>query len=359
MNRSLLVAVLMVVLLISTGCPKPLSVNDVYHAQADTLIDEAAHFKNSLEWWYFTGHLEDTLTKDQYGIEYVFFHFNPRDKSDYMMGNVALSDPQKQRFTYDYKIIKRDSLLTPVLPLELQINSGKQNWELQGQHGSYHLKAQMRRHPGFGVDLTTTPGSGAWLHGGGSGYQRYGKYAEAGYYSYPELAAEGLLFIDGNPKYVRGNLWYDRQWNCIGVYQKEVAWDWMAIQLDGGEELMVFKLYHRGDQKVIYGGSFRNAQGQSQTLGTQDIIIEELAYWKSPKSKVEYPVDWLVKVPALDLSLNVQARFPEQELSLKFAALVSLHYWEGMSTVRGTHERDTVNGRAYVELTNRKWIKNE
>ncbi len=349
----------MIVLVVCTACPKPLSVNDVYHAQADTLVDEAVHFKNSLEWWYLTGHLEDTVSGHEYGIEYVFFHFNPRDKSDYMMGNVAISDPQQNVFKYDYKIVKLDSLLAPTLPLNLKLNQGPQLWSLEGQHGYYSFGAQMKRNPGYGVALTTRPRSGAWLHGGGTGYQHYGKYAEAGYYSYPELTAEGTLWIDGDARGVRGSLWYDRQWNCIGVYQKEVAWDWMAIQLEGGQELMVFKLYHRKDQKVVYGGSYRDASGQSITLNQQDLSIQELTYWKSPKSKVNYPVSWSVQVPSLDLSLKVQARFPEQELSLKFAALVSLHYWEGMSSVSGFLQDRPVNGQAYVEITNRKWVQNE
>ena len=357
MSYFLKLTLAVVVILTFTACPKPVSVNDVYFAQADTLIDEAVHHKNSLEWWYFTGHLHDTLTQEEYGIEYVFFHFNPRDKSDYMMGNFAISIPQDSTFKYDYAIVKSDSLLTSRLPLELGIPYRQTNWQLSGKHGSYQLKAEMISNPGFAIDLKTDPLTGAWLHGEGTGYQHYGNYAKAGYYSYPKLETSGTLSIDGRSIPVRGSLWYDRQWNCIGVYQKEVAWDWIAMKLSDESDLMVFKLYHRKDQKFIYGGSYRNSKGDTFPLSSQDLKIEEKSYWQSPRTKISYPVEWLVSIPKLEMELTITPRFPDQELSLKFAALYKLHYWEGMSLVYGRRKDQPISGKAYVEITNRKLVK--
>ena len=345
------------VLMVCVACPKPISVNDVYNGEADSLTDESVHFKNSLEWWYFTGHLQDTLTKKEYGIEYVFFHFNPRNKSDYLMGNFAISDPHDSVFTYDYKIFKCDTLLSEQMPLNLSIPYQWSIWQLKGSHGNYRLRAAMPKNPGYAMDVTTSSRTPVWMHGDGSGYQSYGPYAKAGYYSYPKLTTKGTLTINQNTIPVRGTLWYDRQWNCIGVYQRQVAWDWMAIQLDDGSDLMLFKLYHRKDQKVIYGGSYRKGNGEVQTLAQEDIVIEELSFWDSPRSKIRYPVSWLVSLPRHSIKLNVEARFPHQELSLKFAALYNLHYWEGMSAVKGTTGDKSIQGKAYVEITNRKWVQ--
>ena len=354
MNKYLSYLCFTVILIWCTACPKPLSVNDVYPPQASLAKDEAVHFKNSLEWWYFTGHLSDQ-NGATYGLEYVFFHFNPRDKHDYMMGNFAISVPHDSTFYYDYRILKRDELLSSHNPLNLEIPYEKEKWQLQGAAGHYQLNASMIKHPGFSIELSTEPLTPVWMHGGGSGFQKYGEYATAGYYSYPKLKTTGHLEIDGEMRKVTGNLWYDRQWNCIGVYQKQVAWDWMSIQLDDQQgDLMLFKLYHRADEQVVYGGSYLDPSGNNISLGPKDLVMEELEFWQSPHSKVRYPVTWKVTVPSLGLELKVQALFPEQELTLKFNALIKMHYWEGMCEVSGTKNGQPVSGRSYLEITNRE-----
>ena len=71
---------LLIILLVLTGCKiTPYSGNDVYNDKANIPQDEAPHVKNSLEWWYFTGRLEDTDSGEEFGIEYVVFHFNPQN----------------------------------------------------------------------------------------------------------------------------------------------------------------------------------------------------------------------------------------------------------------------------------------
>ncbi len=340
--------------LLLMGCPKPLSVNDVYNEQADPKIDEGVHVKNSLEWWYFTGDLNEIGTDSLYGIEYVFFHFNPRDKHDYIMANFAISNPQDSSFHYDYVLIRSDSILQPNLPLDLKLPYEDQQWTMTGQLGKYQLTAEMISSPGYAFSLHTSPEQQVWLHGGGKGYQEYGEYTSAGYYSYPKLKTRGKLKINGAEKEVEGTLWYDRQWNCIGVYQKQVAWDWMAIKLGDQGNLMIFKLYHRADGRVVYGGSYLDQSGNNQEINTDQIEIIENAYWRSPESGISYPVDWTVRIPHMNLELSVTARFPKQELILKLAALVKLHYWEGMCRVRGNLGEIPVQGTAYVEVTNRK-----
>ena len=354
MIKSYRYILLAAIVLWCTACPKPLSVNDIYPPQALLEKDEAVHFKNSLEWWYFTGHLEDQ-NGQQYGIEYVFFHFNPRDKHDYMMGNFAISIPQDSSFYYDYRILKRDQLLLGEIPLKLELPYEHEKWQLQGEAGEYQLQAAMIKHPGYSMDLSTTSLTPVWMHGDGSGFQKYGEYATAGYFSYPKLQTSGNLQIAGETKEVTGTLWYDRQWNCIGVYQRQVAWDWMSIQLDHDQgDLMVFKLYHRADNQIVYGGSYLDPQGNNISLGPTDLVMEELEYWKSPDSKISYPVSWKVTVPKLGLDLKVKALFPHQELTLKFNALVKMSYWEGMCQVSGSKNGDPVSGRSYLEITNRK-----
>lgn len=345
------IAVIGLVLLVSCKFV-PHSGNDVYTDKADLAVDEAPHVKNSLEWWYYTGHLEDVETGNEYGVEFVFFHFNPRNKKDYMMVNFAVTDSANQKFYYDYKITSLDELLTAELPINLGYKDKKEHYSLNGQMGEYQLKGQMEEH-NISVDLTTSPNKEVVLHSG-TGYENYGGYATAGYYSYPRLATSGTLSLDGKTMKVKGDLWYDRQWNCIGVWQKEVAWDWFSVQFEEtNEELMVYRVYHVGDQATIYGGTFYKADGSAIDLKKEEIVLTELEYWKGKKSKVEYPVKWGLEIPSLQMGLELEAVLPEQELSLKFTPIHFLHYWEGMCTVNGTLEGNSVTGNSYIELTNR------
>ena len=326
--------------------------NDVYKDKADLSIDEAPHVKNSLERWYYTGHLEDIETDREYGVEFVFFHFNPRNKKDYIKVNFAITDSTNQKFYYDYKITSLDELLTADLPINLSYADKKEQYSLNGQMGKYHLKGEMAENE-ITIDLTTSPTKQAVLHSG-TGYENYGGYATAGYYSYPRLTTAGTLELNGTTIKVKGDLWYDRQWNCIGVWQKEVAWDWFSVQFEEtNEELMVYRVYHVGDKATIYGGTYYKADGSAIDLKNEEIILKELDFWKGKKSKVEYPVKWGLEIPSLNMDLELAAVVPEQELSLKFTPIHFLHYWEGMCNVKGAINGKSVIGNSYIELTNR------
>ncbi|MBL6449230.1 hypothetical protein JMN32_23170 [Fulvivirga sp. 29W222] len=330
----------------------PYSGSDVYNAEAHLPEDEALHFKNSLEWWYFTGHLDDVNSGREYGLEYVIFHFNPRNKNDYLMTNFAITVPESGKFVYDYKILKLDSLLKPELPLRLVAEDKGRLHKLEGSMGKYYIKANMKKEP-VEVELSTEALKPVLLHNN-TGYETYGEYTKAGYYSFPRLSAKGYLNIDGKNIEVAGELWYDRQWNCVGVWQKEVAWDWISVQFeDPSSELMLYRLHHFGDNKVLFGGSYYDEEGNAFTLQEEDMELEELGYWESSRSKAIYPVKWRLKVLSLNLDIIIEARIPDQELGVGFTTFYKLYYWEGMCSVTGELNGKPVTGKSYVELTNR------
>jgi predicted secreted hydrolase len=67
--------------------------------------------------------------------------------------------------------------------------------------------------------------------------------------------------------------------------------------------------------------------------------------WRSPHSGAEYPASWIVNVPSLDLTLQIQPLLSDQELNLSFI------YWEGAVQISGTRGGQSVTGFGYVELT--------
>ena len=343
------------VFLLATACIpfKPTTKNDLFPGAAQLPLEEAPHPKNSLEWWYFTGHLKDVSTGQTFGVEYVFFHFNPDGKQDYQMVNFALTDPQTQQFQYDYQLNKTAAPLSATLPINLSEKKGAQTWTLTGQEGRYQLQARMAAHDGQAISLSTTPSKPVLLHGG-TGYEQYGPVAQAGYYSYPRLAATGTIEVAGQTHQVTGELWYDRQWNCGGVNKKNVAWDWLSLQIDQPrEELMLYTVHDTKTGQHIGGGSHFGPKGENLHLAEADFQLTPLTYWTSPTSKKKYPATWHLTVPGKGYDLTVTPLIPNQELNLRLFKVLKLSYWEGMCRVTGTCHGQPVTGNAYVEITNR------
>lgn len=342
-------------LLTVQGCAlKPTTRHDNFAAQAQLPQEEAPHLRNSLEWWYFTGHLKDQATGETFGVEYVFFHFNVNGRADRQMVNFALTDPQHQTFHYDYKVEKLPALLQPTLPLALSMTKQAQTWTLAGQEGRYQLQARMAAHPGYAISLSTTPAKPVLLHGG-TGYENYGNLATAGYYSYPRLQATGTVEIAGKTRQVTGELWYDRQWNCVAVLDKGSGWDWFSIQLDEPrEEIMAYELHDAQGTRRIAGGSHFSPQGHNTHLAADDFQLEATATWTSPRTKRTYPAKWHLRIPSQGYDLVIEPLVPQQELVLRLLPGVRLPYWEGMCRVTGTHHGRPVTGNSYVELTKGK-----
>jgi predicted secreted hydrolase len=188
-----------------------------------------------------------------------------------------------------------------------------------------------------------------------TGYENYGDYAKAGYYSYTRLQTTGEIEIDGNSISVAGELWYDRQWNCMGVYHKKVGWDWMAIQFEEPRaELMLYMLHNfENDKKTIYGGTLYTENEENISLKNSEIEIKPSGYWQSPHSDIWYPTAWKISIPNHQLEIDVNALIEDQELYIKYG-LLNMHYWEGMSTAKGYYNQKPIKGNAYVEMTNRK-----
>lgn len=318
--------------------------------------DEAPHIKNSLEWWYFTGHLEDTAKNKTLGVEYVVFHFNPTNIRGGWMINMAVSDPEKQKFYYDHKFFTKTKRQFAKQPLDFHWNKKGIKSSLKGENGNYQIEAAMDEHPvSYQLELNST--KEVVLHDG-VGYESYGEFAKAGYYSFPRLNTRGAVQIGEEQFTVEGEMWYDRQWNCSGVWERKVAWDWFSIQFeDPQSELMLYRLFHLEKDLILFGGTYTKADGSSIYLENEQLIITELNTWISPHSNATYPIEWLIEIPDLNLKTKIEALFPDQELALQFGPFTTFYYWEGMCRAQGSIGEKQVIGNSYVEMTNRFRIK--
>jgi predicted secreted hydrolase len=211
------------------------------------------------------------------------------------------------------------------------------------------------------------------------------KSAEPGnasyYYSLPRLAAAGTLRLGAERLAVTGQAWMDREWSTSSLAAGEVGWDWFALQLDDGWELMLYRLRRRppaaaagaatplrgpatGESRAGHRTGFQPAvadeadpaslatliapDGRTTRLPLSAVRFAATGAWTSPASHARYPSGWHLTLPGAGpnaFDLTVQPLLAAQEI------LLSFRYWEGAVTASGTHAGRPVQARGYVELT--------
>ncbi|NEP76312.1 lipocalin family protein, partial [Okeania sp. SIO2G5] len=92
-------------------------------------------------------------------------------------------------------------------------------------------------------------------------------------------------------------------------------------------------------------GKYISADGTPQTLTPADWQIDVLDTWHSANSQADYPAQWHIEVPKLDLILDGASLMADQELH--FART----YWEGAVGFDGTVGDRAVSAKGYVEMT--------
>lgn len=300
--------------------------------QVDPLVtlpaDDRLH-RESTEWWYWTGHLADEMGR-KFGFQMTFFVF-AIGESQAVLSNVALTDIEGQEFHHKAAF----SFASPTTVrdgFKFELGPGA----AEGGNGNDWLKADL---PDAGFELTLTPGKVPTLqHGDGREDYSIGGYTY--YYSRTRMPASGSVTIDGLPRKVNGQAWFDHQWGDLQALQ-EHGWDWFALQLDDGRDVMLF-LVHAADGSSLVGGTVTDASGCAKELKPDEVHVTAKNTWTSPVSGCTYPQGWQVELPGL--SLEVTPVMANQELYT--ARDRTKTYWEGASVVTGT-----VGGKGYVELT--------
>jgi predicted secreted hydrolase len=137
----------------------------------------------------------------------------------------------------------------------------------------------------------------------------------------------------------------DREWSTSALHRDLAGWDWLALQLDDGRDVMVYQLRRRdGSPDLHSAGTLIAADGSTRALAREDATLTVLDHWTSPASGVRYPSRWRLAIAAADLSLDIAPRLAAQEL------IVGTRYWEGAVRVQGTAGGRPVSGRGYAEL---------
>ena len=288
-------------------------------------LDEAPHDED-VEWWYWTGHLQDEAGR-WYGFEHVYFSF-VFGSSTAMMVHHALTDVDAQDFDF---LVDYQMGASATAPAEggFSFSMGDQN--AAGANGSDHLHGETGSSV-LDLDLVATK---APVLQHSTGYTEYPFGGYTYYYSRPRMTAEGTLQIDGETREVSGTGWFDHQWGALAE-AVGMGWDWFALQLDDGREIMVF-LLRPEDGDLLAGATVTDADCNS--VEEEEVTVTATGEWTSPTTGCTFPMGWDLSVGGE--TFTVTPVMEDQEIGTDYQV-----YWEGAATVSGS-----ATGRAYVELT--------
>src|SRR5437868_10353332 len=220
--------------------------------------------------------------------------------------------------------------------------------DLYAHAGAHRLRATLGDDLIFEVALRPTkPAALNGQQGIGVSFKDAGEASR--YFSYTRMAAEGRITWGGETEACTGAAWMDREFGTWRTTEKQHGWDWFSVQLATGAEVMVYHLRDRaGRLSEFSSGTFVAAAGRWTHLTFADFTLEATAHWRSPRTGVDYPSGWRLRVPHEQIDLNITPVFKDQELDTRGTTMIV--YWEGACTVAGRHGETTTDGRAYVGL---------
>jgi predicted secreted hydrolase len=181
---------------------------------------------------------------------------------------------------------------------------------------------------------------------GKNGVSRKGKSAEAAshYLTFPRLESSGSLRLGAETHEVKGNAWMDHEFSSSQLDEGQVGWDWAAIQLQDGSEIMAYRMRRvDGSTDPFSTLATIDPAGRVQHHDAEHFQWQALSTWTSPRSQAVYPTQVRITWAEQDLRLRPVAADQEQG-----GSITGLPYWEGACDVLDV--KDEVVGRAFLEL---------
>ena len=318
-------------------------------------VDHASHPEYRLEWWYYTGNLTSTDGR-RFGYQLTFFRIGvdplPANPSrwavrDLFMGHVAVTDIGVRHQGVE-------KLSRPGVGWAGARTDGYHvwidDWSVRLQNGRHRLIAASAT-PRFAIDLSLGEGKPPAFHGKRGLSQKGSAPGNAShYYSLTRMPTRGTIRLGDERVAVEGASWMDHEFGSSFLEKTQVGWDWFSIQLDDGEDLMLFQLRGvDGSTDPRSSGTVVSRGGRTSSLAAGAFTLTPGRRWSSPTSGASYPVEWRIGVPGEQLALTVQAALDAQEMHAGLQSGIA--YWEGAVDVSGTRNGRTVNGRGYLEMT--------
>lgn len=330
--------------------------------------DHGSHPEFKLEWWYLTGHLFAT-NGARFGLQATFFRRAAPSANDthnaasanfghhqLFLAHMALLDTATGKFIHQERL-NRGGWDAVSATNTLDVCNG--NWSLRfgpDTHPGTGSAEPFALHGTIGADarftLRLTPTKPLVVFGADGVSRKAAERTAASHYlTFPRLAADGTITLEGQSRSVTGEMWMDHEISSSQLGEGQIGWDWVCIQLRDGRELMAYRMRRvDGSTDPFSTLAWIGRDGRVQHLGPDRFTMTPTATWRSPVTGAEYPSR--IRLTTRDLENDVPVTFfleplaVDQELT---GALGGIPYWEGACRVRDTQGREI--GSAFLELT--------
>jgi predicted secreted hydrolase len=314
--------------------------------------DEGSHPQYRIEWWYVTGWLQDESGQSR-GFQVTFFRNRPGldegNPSQFaarqlLFAHAAISDPAVGRLLHDERVARAGFGLAEATAGSTDVVL--EDWSLRQDGQTYHVNIPGKDFQ-LALDLVATQ---LPLLQGDAGFSQKGpdQGSASHYYSQPQMAVSGRISAGGREFAVQGTAWFDHEWSSTLLDDAAQGWDWLGINLIDGGALMAFRM--RDAEGHAHWAAASTRRGSGAAAVTSAYRPEQIEWlperqWRSPRTGIEYPVEWRLRVG--DTWYQVRPLFDDQESDSRRST--GTIYWEG--AVELLDATGAVAGRGYLELT--------
>ncbi len=311
--------------------------------------DHGSHPAFRTEWWYVTGWLR-TEAGEPLGFQVTFFRSRPATVAtdnpsafaphQVIIAHAAISDAARGRLWHDQRIARAGFGLAGATEHDLRV--WLDHWHLERREGRFSARIEAED---FALDLELSATQPPLLQGE-AGFSRKGAAPAAAswYYSLPQLRVTGLVTRGARAERVSGAAWLDHEWSSEYLEAAASGWDWIGLNLDDGGALMLFRIRDGQHGTRWAGGTLRTADGERRVFAPREVTFTPGRRWRSPRTGIEYPVEWRVRAGDFEIALRPFMDDQESDSRRSTGAV----YWEGAVMA----ERDgRPVGRGHLELT--------
>lgn len=326
--------------------------------------DHGSHPEFKIEWWYITGHLwSRDAPQRRFGFQATFFrqagdlpgtpNEEPADtfaSGPFYLAHVALLDVSTGKFLFQERL-NRSGWDASSDVTTLDVRNG--NWSLRfTDPAAEKMDLTASIHSDALFQLHLTPARPLVIFGQ-DGVSRKGAnpHAASHYLTFPLLTTEGTLRLGSEEIAVRGQAWMDHEISSSQLGSDQVGWDWAAIQLKDGRQIMAYRMrLETGGTDPYSTLAWITGDGSPQHFSPDRFTWKPLATWKSPRTGALYPNEVLITAPdpvrGAPVKLHLVPLAADQELT---GGIGGVAYWEGGCRVLDEQGREL--GSAFLELT--------
>lgn len=312
-------------------------------------LDHGAHPDFRIEWWYVTANLKDDQGQS-FGIQWTLFrnalrapdasngkHTGWAD-SNLWLGHIGLTSADQQRSA---QALGRGGVGQAGVSLEPFAawidNNSLRSLTAPGSPDPLAHMALEGAGKGFSYRLQLRTDHAPVLQGDAGYSQKSAKGQASFYYSQPFFQAQGDIVLDGKTYQVSGPAWLDREWSSQPLATDQPGWDWLALHLQDGSQLMLYRLRQNDGQHYLTA-NWINPDGHNQQLGAD--ALELLPQQQTMVQGHKVPTRWALNIPSKHLQIVIDALNPNAWMAL------STGYWEGPVHFSGSQQ-----GVGYLEMT--------